>query len=433
VPVVEYYSGVQDDYFLTSDPFEIAGRDNGSPPGWVRTGYRFLAHGDPAVAPAGALPVCRMHAPQAGDDPRFYSASAQECASTLADPALHFILETNAAFYLFLPDASGACPSGTQPVYRFLSATKPSHRRYTIEVQLRDTLLADGGWTQEGTGIGPGKVAMCAPVNGAALPSQTAPNYQGLWWNAPAGSESGWGINFNHQGDTIFATWFTYDVDGSALWFVVAATKIGTNTYSGTLYRATGPAFNSMPFDPSKVVGAAVGTATFAFSDASNAVFTYTIGALTQLKNLTRQVFAAPVPTCAWGLQPNLALATNYQDIWWADPPSSESGWGVNFTHQGNTVFATWFTYDANGKPAWFVVSAEQTQPHVYSGILYTGTGPPYSAAFDPSKVAPMPVGSATITFSDGNHATFAYTLNGVSQAKAITRQVFVAPGTVCQ
>ena len=44
--------------------------------------------------------------------------------------------------------------------------------------------------------------------------AQTTPNYQGLWWNAPAASESGWGINFAHQGDVIFATWFTYDLTG---------------------------------------------------------------------------------------------------------------------------------------------------------------------------------------------------------------------------
>lgn len=33
-------------------------------------------------------------------------------------------------------------------------------------------------------------------------------NYQGLWWAAPGGSESGCGINFAHEGDVIFATWF---------------------------------------------------------------------------------------------------------------------------------------------------------------------------------------------------------------------------------
>ena len=34
---------------------------------------------------------------------------------------------------------------------------------------------------------------------------------------------------------------------------------------------------------------------------------------------------------------------------------------------------------------------------------------------------------------ASGNAATFAYVVNGVSQSKAITRQVFRAPGTLCQ
>ena len=30
-------------------------------------------------------------------------------------------------------------------------------------------------------------------------------SYQGIWWNAPANSESGWGLNIAHQADTLFA------------------------------------------------------------------------------------------------------------------------------------------------------------------------------------------------------------------------------------
>ena len=88
------------------------------------------------------------------------------------------------------------------------------------------------------------------------------PNYEGLWWNAPAGSESGWGINFAHQGDTIFATWFTYDLTGKGLWLVMAASLTATGTYTGTLVQTTGPPFNSVPFNPAQVVGTAVGTGT---------------------------------------------------------------------------------------------------------------------------------------------------------------------------
>jgi hypothetical protein len=52
---------------------------------------------------------------------------------------------------------------------------------------------------------------------------------------------------------------------------------------------------------------------------------------------------------------------------------------------------------------------------------------------FNPANVEPAAVGTATFTFADGNDATFAYTVNDISQQKAITREVFQAPGTVCQ
>ena len=41
-------------------------------------------------------------------------------------------------------------------------------------------------------------------------------------------------------------------------------------------------------------------------------------------------------------------------------------------------------------------------------------------------------VGNATLTFTDGNHATFNYTVNGVPQTKQLERQVFAGGGTVC-
>jgi hypothetical protein len=258
-------------------------------------------------------------------------------------------------------------------------------------------------------------------------------NYQGLWWNSPAGSESGWGINFAHQGDIIFATWFTYDMNGKAWWLSMTAPRIGSNAYAGTLFQTTGPAFNSVPFSPASVVRAPVGSASLTFTDANTAQFAYTVNGVMQAKTLTRQVFGI-LPACTFGAQPNLALATNYQDLWWASPAGSESGWGINLTEQSNVIFGTWFTYDLDGSPLWLSVTATNTAAGVFMGTLFRTTGPPFDAMpFDPAKVVRTPVGTATFTFSDGNNATFAYTVNGISQAKAITRQVFVAPGTVCQ
>lgn len=257
--------------------------------------------------------------------------------------------------------------------------------------------------------------------------------YQGLWWNAPAGSEAGWGLNIAHQRDTLFATWFTYDATGTAWWLSMTAALTGGNAYAGTLYQTSGPPFNAVPFNPALVIATPVGSATLTFANADNGAFAYTVNGVSQTKSITRQVFG-PMPRCVFGMQANLALATNFQDLWWNAPAGSESGWGINFAHQGNTIFATWFTYGLDGKPLWLAATAPLTAPRTYAGTLYQTRGPAFNAVpFDPSQVTMTAVGTATFTFADGNTATFAYTVNGISQTKQITREVFVAPGTVCQ
>jgi hypothetical protein len=266
-----------------------------------------------------------------------------------------------------------------------------------------------------------------------SLGAPTANNYQGLWWNSPAGSESGWGINFAHQGDVIFASWFTYDLSGKGWWLVMTAPNTSGNTFSGSLLSVTGPAFDAVPFDPNQVAGTVVGTGTLNFTDANNGTFAYTVNGISQTKNITREIFG-PLPTCAFGAQANLALAANYQDLWWKTPAGSESGWGINFTHQGDSIFATWFTYDHDRTPMWLVVTANKTAPGTYTGTLYRTTGPAFNAVpFNPAAVAGTNVGTATLTFTDGNTASFAYTVNGVSQVKPIIREIFRPPGTVCQ
>jgi hypothetical protein len=274
--------------------------------------------------------------------------------------------------------------------------------------------------------------AYIAQFNTQAPPP--AANYQGLWWAAPAQSESGWGINFAHQGNIIFATWFTYDLTGKGMWLVMTAQQTAANTYAGTLYSTKGPAFNAVPFNPAQVTPTAVGNGTLTFSDANDGTFSYTVNGIAQNKAITREVFAA-LPTCTTAASSaSLVAATNYQDLWWAAPGGSESGWGINLNHEGDIIFATWFTYDLDGSPMWLVVTANKSGPGVYTGTLYRTTGPAFNAVpFTPANVAATQVGTATFTFADGNDATFAYTVNGIAQQKPITREVFSGTGTVCQ
>ena len=270
-----------------------------------------------------------------------------------------------------------------------------------------------------------------------AAKAGASPNYTGLFWNAPADSESGWGINFAHQGDVIFATWFTYDMAGRAWWLSMTANKSGANTFVGTLYQTSGPAFYMLPFFPSAVHATPVGTATLTFSNADNGTFAYVVNGISQTKTITREVFG-PVPVCAWNAAPVPSFAANFQDIWWAAPAGVESGWGVNLTQQGDTIFGTWFTYDVDGAPLWLSFTADDTGSDVFSGTVYLTTGPPFnSRPFRPANVTASPVGFATIRFTDGDSGVFSYSVSlpgaAAAQSKAITRQVLRAPGTTCQ
>jgi len=170
-------------------------------------------------------------------------------------------------------------------------------------------------------------IALVSSTAGTAL---AAANYQGLWFN-PA--ESGWGINLAHQGDVIFASWFTYDLTGKGTWLVMTANKSASNTYTGQLFQGTGPSFDAVPFPPLGSPGGATvsglgGIGTLTFSDANNATFAYTVSGISQTKTITRQLFG-PQPTCTFGAQANPALATNYTDLWWqrlrAPKPDGES------------------------------------------------------------------------------------------------------------
>ena len=116
--------------------------------------------------------------------------------------------------------------------------------------------------------------------------------------------------------------------------------------------------------------------------------------------------------------------ATDYSDLWW-NP--AESGWGLNvIQHASRNIFAVWYSYDGNALPSWFTMpGGTWTSPNTFTGAVYSTTGPAASKAFDPSRVRATEVGTGTLTFSDANHGTWSYSVNGASGTKAITRQPY--------
>ncbi len=257
-------------------------------------------------------------------------------------------------------------------------------------------------------------------------------NYTDLWWASPAGSESGWGINLNHQGNIIFATLFDYDTDGSPMWLVMSdGERQSDGSYSGTLFRTTGPAFNAQPFNPLRGRG-----------DARRADAPRLLRAEQRHAHLLGERHHGHEVDHAPGVRDRahlrlVGVRSQHRDELPGPvvEPELESGWGVNITHQGNILFATLFTYDASGKGMWLVMSdGAKTGDASYSGGLYVTHGPAFNAVpFTPTAVTNTQVGTMTFNFTNGNAGTMTYTVNGVSVTKSIQRQVEKDITTECE
>lgn len=110
-----------------------------------------------------------------------------------------------------------------------------------------------------------------------------------LWWN-PA--ESGWGMTIAHQAEILFMTLYVYGSDGQPTWFVGPSTTYSssTNTFSGPLYRVSGP-FYSGTFTPTSVNATQVGTITYRPNTAIRGEVTYVVNGASVTKTVERQTF----------------------------------------------------------------------------------------------------------------------------------------------
>ena len=273
-------------------------------------------------------------------------------------------------------------------------------------------------------------------------------NHTALWWGGDA--QSGWGVNVNHQGNTIFATMFNYEAAGQGtqnpgMWLASTGTRVGgSDSFSGDLLRVVGPAFNASPFTPISAANSTrVGNMRFDFTSANTGTLTYDVAGAgsggtgaTITKGITRQAFAT-LPACAFSGS-DRSFDFNYQDLWWN---SGESGWGINFTHQSDTIFATLFTYEPGGgisnKGMWLTATMPKlTGGEIFQGDLLRVTGSAFNAnPFIPLNAAinTARVGNMRVEFTSGNAAQLVYDVNGQQVTKNIERQVFDAFRPECK
>jgi hypothetical protein len=137
-------------------------------------------------------------------------------------------------------------------------------------------------------------LALLAAAPAARATSTVGPDYSDLWWNA---DESGWGAHITQQDDVVFMVLYVYDAERRPRFFVASdmlrAAPASGDTFEGTLYSTSGPAFTG-PFDPAQVALRAVGTARLRFDSPGDGTLSYTVGEVAVEKAITRQSWRSP-------------------------------------------------------------------------------------------------------------------------------------------
>jgi hypothetical protein len=242
-------------------------------------------------------------------------------------------------------------------------------------------------------------------------------DYSDMWW--AGNTENGWGLSITQKGKIQFNAFYIYDANGKPVWTVMPGGSWNSNftVYTGLIYQPTSAPFSSYDVNQFKP-GASVGRATLTFTDANNAVFSYTINGVTGTKQISRQPYGV-VDT-----QPRLIV----NDLWWAD--KQENGWGINIAQQARTLFMVWYTYGLDGSTTWFTVPGGAWNGTVFTGDIYATAGSAWlGATYDPTRLKVTKVGTIVVDFDDANRAVMTYSVNAggqtITQTKVITRQDF--------
>lgn len=158
--------------------------------------------------------------------------------------------------------------------------------------------------------------ATIAATFAIALPASATTysiDYTDLWYAGQ--SEAGYGLNVVQQYNTIFATLYVYGPDSQPRWYFASGMTGSANSYTGQLYRTTGPVVTSNPFPGFSSI-TPVGTMTLNFNSAITGTLTYSVDGATVTKQIARNTFAGNVLTGRFlgGMTANASSCTNSQN-----------------------------------------------------------------------------------------------------------------------
>lgn len=238
--------------------------------------------------------------------------------------------------------------------------------------------------------------------------------WQDMWWAGPA--ENGWGVSVVQHQDRLFTVIYAYDAAGLPTWYVMSGGEwdAAGRRYSGPVYVPRGSPHDA--YDVARFsVGTPVGQAALVMVDKETIILEYTLDGVAGRKTLMRHQFGpAEAP-----------LEVKYGDMWWGG--ASQDGWGIALLQQYRTFFGVWFTYDAAGRPTWFVMpSGFWSDARTYEGRLYRATGSPWlGTVYDRDLFRTTDAGTFRFRFASPEAATFEYVIDRRGGTLELTRTPF--------
>lgn len=126
-------------------------------------------------------------------------------------------------------------------------------------------------------------------------------------------------------------------------------------------------------------------------------------------------------------ITPAAVLENPYRGLWWN---ANESGWGMSIAQRRNILFGAVYTYDNLGAPLWVVLAnCPLANGRCTSPVFRVDGATPPTVPWNAAAKVNTQVGTASLDFTDINNTTMVITINGVTNTKVMTRQVF-ATGT---
>ena len=238
-------------------------------------------------------------------------------------------------------------------------------------------------------------------------------------WFDPEHDGEGWFVEILDESRAL-VYWFTQTPpavgeEGSQAWIggigEIRGSSIVVDNASTEI--TEGPTFGP-DFDPERVIRRKWGKFVLSFSSCSSGVMYYEsrdldfgsgsldLARLTSISNLPCDDSIDP-PIGS----PSQGQVTAHMSGAWYDPSHDGEGWLLEILPDGRAL-AAWFSYDLDGKQAWFY-NVGTVNGNTITFDLLRPAGTDFGITFDSEAMNFPPWGTVTFTFSDCNTATVTY------------------------